>query len=319
MQALVESRKIAGISSGLLQAEEELLSGATGLPTKPVFILGAPRTGSTVLYQAIIHAFGLPYISNLTNQDFPQTPIFGLAIQRWAPRDIGLESHFGKTKGIFGPSEGSAVMSRWFGGGHPSQTASSWIIPGQEEHFVATMAAVERLYGGKPLLIKNAWNCFRIACLAELLPQAKFIWIRRDMREAAESDLEARYLTKGAPDIWNSATPSNVEALRSLPPFQQVVENQYEFNKAIDAGLNSAADGRFVTVWYEDLLADASGVLARIGELLGIDAMQTIDQADISGRASRQISASNAVAIKRYVDANMGRLASHCYRGGEDG
>ena len=49
---------------------------------RSVFVLGAPRTGSTWLYQAICGGLELPFISNLTNDLFPDAPIVGLAIQK---------------------------------------------------------------------------------------------------------------------------------------------------------------------------------------------------------------------------------------------
>src|SRR5262249_8624013 len=146
------------------------------------------------------------------------TPLLGLVIQRGL-RDqtkITFESQFGKTEGTLQPSEASRVLRKWFGGGQPSQLASTEIIPGQEEHLRSTFEAAFRLFR-KPLVIKNAWNCFRIPALARLLPAARFLWVRRDIGTAAKSDLHARYSTKGSPVIWNSATPHNVESLRARP------------------------------------------------------------------------------------------------------
>ena len=146
---------------------------------RSVFVLGAPRTGSTWLYQAICGGLELPFISNLTNDLFPDAPIVGLAIQKSVPVRVGQTSKFGKTEGPFQPSEASSVISNWFGGGHPSQVVSNSFLPGRKEHFYATLAAAEVLFGA-PLVIKNAWNCFRISCLATALPSAHFVWVRRD-------------------------------------------------------------------------------------------------------------------------------------------
>ena len=78
--------------------------------SSPVFVLGAPRTGSTVLYQIMINAFKKCYISNLTNRYFLETPILGMALADGQMFDVPLVSSYGKTDGRWGPSEGSAVM-----------------------------------------------------------------------------------------------------------------------------------------------------------------------------------------------------------------
>lgn len=255
-------------TEGLVATEKTLLDAIAGGTPTGIFILGAPRTGSTLLYQLMADRFELPYIANLTNDRFAATPIVGLAIQKAVPVEIAFESSYGKTAGPFQPSEGSGVMMNWFGGGHPSEIRSTSILEGREAHLRATLAAVDALYGA-PLLVKNAWNCFRIRWLAGALPAARFIWIRRDIRAAAISDLEARYRTKGDPGSWNSATPANVDELRKLPPALQVVENQIAFNRAIAGALAAQAPERSLEVWYEDLVREPDAVLARISMLIG--------------------------------------------------
>ena len=286
---------------------------------RAVFIMGAPRTGSTVLYQAMINAFGFPFISNLVNTCFASTPIIGIAIQSHVDVVVGFESAFGKTEGAFQPSEGSAVMTHWFGGGHPSETLSAGILAGREAHFLKTLAAAEAIWGA-PLLIKNAWNCFRIRDLAEAISKASFIWIRRDIRDAALSDLEARYLTKGNPFAWNSATPANYLELLQRPPPEQVVENQFAFNEAISSALGRHARGRSLEVWYEDLVAEPHTVLARIGSFVavpqGVQAPARINSRDARLRSA--VSAIEAQQLHDYVQSRPERFSSHTYLSRKD-
>lgn len=249
-------------------AEKTLLELGKAISPNPIFILAAPRTGSTYFYQTLVRVFHLPYFSNLTNEFFPTTPIIGLAIQRGVKVRISEKSRFGKTRGPFQPSEGSGPMTHWFGGGHPSQDVSTRILTNREMHFALTLAACQALYDGAALVIKNAWNCFRVEYLAEALPDSRFIWLKRDIRDAAASDLEARYLTKGNVSEWNSATPSNVNELLRLRPEHQVVENQYEYNKAIKQSLGKNEKKRWIDVWFEDFLLKPSKEIERISQFL---------------------------------------------------
>jgi hypothetical protein len=251
------------------ETEQELLRRYDrGGAASAVFILGAPRTGSTALYQAIVHAFGLPFISNSTMAD---APIVGIleSYRLWSGESGRLISEFGKTNGLHAPSEGSAVMARWCGGGHPSEIMSPAILPNQREHMAATLRTVEGATG-KPVVVKNAWNCFRLKSLAEAFPRAGFIWIRRDVMAAARSDLAARYRTKNNPNEWNSATPRNVDELRRRPYWEQVVENQFEFSRAIMEASAGMAPGRFVEVWYEDFCAAPAVELEKLKTNLDI-------------------------------------------------
>jgi hypothetical protein len=237
-----------------------------------LFVLAAPRTGSTVLYQSMVEAFGLPAVSNHANAVTPSHPAVGILASHEARKtgsvsgDFG--SRYGKTDGAHGVSEGSAIFTHWCGGGHPSEIVSPGVLPERAAHMLNTLRAVEAATG-LPLLMKNAWNCFRLADLAARFPNAAFIWLRRDVLTAAESDLAARHAVQGDVQVWNSATPRNVEALRQLPPEAQVLENQFEFSRAISEAAESLAPDRFAEVWYEDFIAAPDTVMQRLAAQLG--------------------------------------------------
>lgn len=233
-----------------------------------VFVIGSPRTGSTLTYQLLVQAFEVSYISNFTAQFYPREPVVGIALEQQlgvgTPR--ATRSSYGKTEGPHSLSEASAVFAHWFGGGHPSEIKSARIKDGKEGHLRSTFAAVEGLTGNT-LLTKNSWNCFRIPAIRRLLPQSFFVWIRRDLVQAARSDLSSRY-RHGGPHIWNSASPANYEEIRKLPYWQQVVEQQFEYNRVVGEDLAEHASGYHLEVWYEDLCADPESQLARLDERL---------------------------------------------------
>jgi hypothetical protein len=296
----------------LAELEESILHSASG-PAPALFVLGSPRTGSTFLYQVLVSAFSLPFIDNLTNQFFPRTPILGLLMGASIPEAIGFSSRYGKTTGLRQPSEGSAVVAHWFGGGHPSQLVSNRVRDGMESHLVATLRATNALLGG-PLTIKNAWNCFRTDYLAAALPAANFVWVRRDIAAAAKSDLQARYATQGRADTWNSATPANVEALRGRPVWEQVVENQFEFGKAIAATRDCLPRDRFVEIWYEDCVADLESTVQTIGAQLGLlrhRAPAIPKETAADEPAAPALRTEEAEALDAYVRANAAKL--HAY------
>ncbi|WP_193370338.1 sulfotransferase family protein [Pelagibius marinus] len=291
---------------------QTLLSARGDAAPTAIFILGAPRTGSTVFYQALCSRFALPFIANLTNDSFAETPIVGLSIQKSLPVQIRYDSRYGKTEGPFQPSEGSAVMTRWFGGGHPSALVSARILEGMEPHFLATLAAAEALFAA-PLVIKNAWHCFRVPYLAEALPSARFIWIRRDVGAAAKSDLAARYHTKGSAQEWNSATPVNVEDLRRLAPAAQVVENQHAFNTAVAAGLTRHAGGRWREIWYEDFCNDPEAVLTDLDGFLERSPVEGACDIEIGRSGAVDLPAVDGDAIDRYLAEQVERLSADSY------
>jgi Sulfotransferase family len=314
----------APAAAALREAEGQLLEAVLA-DTNParapaVFILGSPRTGSTRLYQAMAQFLRLPYIPNLANDVFPDHPalVAPLLRQVFPGLDIPFVARYGKTRGAFQPSEASAVMRGWFGGDHPSETASARVLPGRADQLTRTVAAYRAVFGA-PVMIKNAWNCFRIASLADLLPNARFIWIRRDITASALSDLASRYAVRGDPAAWNSATPANVESLRRLPYWAQVVENQFEFARAIRDGLTAHAPGRHTVLWFEDLVRDPAGTFAQLTtDLKGL--LPSAPPADLSlgagERTEKPFRAGDEANLRAYVEEHRDRLADCWYRAG---
>lgn len=293
-----------------------LLAGVDARNSPSVFILGGPRTGSTLLYQVVARFLRLPYFSNLANEVFAHRPaVAGPLLRDLFDFDqVEFTSAYGKTRGAFQPSEASGVMRQWFGGGHPSQIKSTSVLDGKSEHLANTMAAMHALFG-LPVVTKNPWNCFRVASIAEHLSRAFFVWVRRDIVPSALSDLAARYVVQGSPDVWNSATPARYEAMqKELPYWEQVVENQYEFSKAIRDSLSAHAADRHVEIWYEDLLRDPTACLGELAERLGVPSASSV----VLGRGEKPekpFRPGDEDRLKAYVDQHGERFGPERYRG----
>ena len=272
-----------------------------------VFILASPRTGSTPFYQALVSSSGCPYISNFTNTYFSEYPVIGLSIQHGTKSVDSLKSKYGKTNNLFGASEGSALFANWFGGGHPSQEVSSEAKEEKKSHFEKTVNSISALYG-KPLIIKNAWNCFRIQSIVNIFPMAKFIWLKRDIGEAAKSDLEARYVTKSNPNHWNSATPRNVGDLLKKPYVQQVVENQYEFNISIKKSLELIPSQNWTEVFFEDFIRNPTKIISDMCAFIKCTPRFDNELKDKIRKESIDLSSKDIDDINSYIHDNAKRL-----------
>jgi hypothetical protein len=227
----------------------------------------------------LINAFDFFYFTNFIHTNFPEYPAVGAALNLvFDPSlPIGYESEYGKTKGDFDPSEGSLIFRHWFGGEHPSETHSARVLPGRQEHLIATFKTIYGLTG-KTVLTKNAWNIFRIQAWSSLFPKAIFIWLRRDIRLAAFSDLKARYLRGGA-HVWNSATTANHQEIQRLLYWEQVVEQQYEYNRVIERDLARFCIGRHIELWYEDVFTDPLVHIAHLQEYFELHNFKIVSKA----------------------------------------
>jgi len=264
-----------------------------------IFILGSPRTGSTLIYQIMINLYGLFYFTNLTNNYFYKHPFLGSLLSIPFIRASGYESDHGKTVGLFGPSEGSYIFKNWFGFG-------SKLRPCKKNHIVNTFKRIHSLIH-RPIVMKNAWNCFRIQALAGLFPLAKFIWIRRDIEDASYSDLTARYL-RGSPYVWNSAPPPNRQEIQGMPYWEQVVEQQYEYNKMVKTDLETFGSDSYIELWYEDLCNDLNEQTSSISSFFNLKNVE-------AGLPNFEMKEHNAdtdfIKIREYVKSNVNKFGGY--------
>ena len=220
----------------------------------PIFVVGPPRTGTTLIFQLLTSCFRTTYFCNLSSDWFPGAP---LLTQKFSRAMIGhrpesYRSHYGRTEGWFAQAEATRILNRWFPHQHPSYVEPGSIDLQEFSGFRDTVAAVTN-ESGLPLVCKNAWNCFRLEWLHALFPTAVFVVVRRNIIDSAQSDLEAKIRLKNDRQAWNSASPKEYEAIRAKPYWEQVVDQQYYTWRQMEEDRQSLGSQRFIDVWYEHL------------------------------------------------------------------
>lgn len=258
----------ATLNHALDRAEGHWLDGSERpLPFAPIFILGAPRSGSTLLYQVLVDAFDVGYPTNAHRLLFGSPALVQrIARLRRSARKEAYTSSFGRTEGLWGPNEMGEFWYRFFAR-RPHLAEREDVAP----------AALRRLRGsvrafteacGKPVVFKNLYCSLRIEPLAIALPEALFIVCRRSIVDIAHSLLEARKQLHGDYTTWFSLEPPGIEELRTHPPEVQVVEQARRVYTYIDGKRESIGAQRFFDVEYEHLCADPELTLSAIARFL---------------------------------------------------
>ena len=276
-----------------------------------LFILGSPRVGSTVLFQLVINHFECFFPSNSFNRKFQNQEVnlesFDLSPYLSPLEKVSYISDYGKTLHDGEPSEASAFFGTFFGGEHPSEDKSKAPLPDLAERFVEFCRSLYS-QSRKPLVFKNAWNCFRIRYLSQAIPKACFLWIRRDIADAAFSDLEARR-KRGSTNIWNSATTSDYLEIQKHPYWEQVVEQQYGYARRVGSDLSQFCRDRYFEVWYEDILVEPNLFLEKINNFLSPRGFtirkRKIDRNDLrkSNKREKMLRCEDGAKILRFADS----------------
>ncbi len=252
------------ISGPLRLVELPALRRAAGRPWshQPTFIIGAPRTGSTILYQALTNAYDVAYVDNVACT-FHRNPLVGFALSRSIfgsrPHDSFTSSH-GSTRGGHAPSECGAFWYRW--------------LP-RDRHFVDDMDVGEETVrqirveiaalmnqARKPLLFKNLNAGQRLRLLRRCFPDAKFIYIKRDPVFVVDSILRAR-AARGTPaHQWWSIKPRGYEGILDLPEIEMVVQQVTRINAQIEQDAALFAPSNFRHISYSELSPELVADLA---------------------------------------------------------
>ncbi len=225
---------------------------------KPVFIIAAPRSGSTLLFETLAH-----------------TPGFN---------SFGGEAHW-----LIGDQ--ASLRPGALGIDSNRLTAAD-----ATAELVAAIrqAALGRLQGpdgrppaaGAPLLEKTPKNALRVPFLKQVFPDARFIFLWRDPRENLGSIMEAwrdgGWITfpslPGWDGPWSLLLPPGWQYLRGQPLETVAAWQWRSANQIALDDLQSLPAEDWTHVNYQDFLADPEGTVRRLCDFAEVpfdDALQT--------------------------------------------
>jgi hypothetical protein len=229
----------------------------------PIFVVGAPRTGSTLLFQAVLQHYQVAYISNL----MALMPRWMLRLCRARRRCCSgyrsspRHSRFGYVSGLCAPNEAGAVLRHWFDSPPNLRHAN---------HVRATVATIARL-ANAPLFVKNQVNTIRADALFDLFPEARLLFLTRDPLFTAQSLLMSRRALSTDDRQWWSVAPPGFEAVLEQEPLYQVL---WQVDRLEEMALAAcvARPRQALVVSYEVLCTQTAVTLADIGQAFQLQA-----------------------------------------------
>ncbi len=219
----------------ILEKTKEKRYGQNTPEQFPIFIIGSPRSGTTIFYQILTSALNCEYIDNLTHLA-KKTPVIGKRISHLLfgnQKHHNFQSNYGDTSasGLLAPSEGGQI---WH---HLLNSSAETFKP---EHFSreALTKVRRKLYTllniyQKPFIAKNTYNSLRLELLSRLHPGTKIIWVKRDPFFTAQSIYFARQKNIGDINKWWGVRTATFDADQHLPFAEQIVKQIFEVEKHI--------------------------------------------------------------------------------------
>lgn len=234
---------------------------------RPIFILGAPRSGTTLLLQVLALSGCFGYPSNFVSR-FWSAPYLGALVQqmildpRYNFRDelgdlaggvspISLRSNLGKTQGARSPNEFWYFWRRFFPFETGKQYSAEELNLDACRQFITELRAWQAVEQ-KPLVLKAIIANWNILPLAQLVPSAIFLYIRRNKADNIMSLLKAREQFYGDRKQWYSFKTPGYERLVALPAEDQVVAQVCLHQMLIEPQLEQLPPEQKLMVDYED-------------------------------------------------------------------
>lgn len=227
-----------------------------------VLVVGAPRSGTTVLMQWL-RAVGLAVPSNLAAR-FSVNPLFAGMLQRLLTdpslgfRDElavgsssdGFSSSYGKTKGLLAPHEFSFYFRRFF-----PVTVGEELTPEQlSQCDTAGFLEGLRRFGealGVPVGVKAMLIQYHLKLFLEDR-RVVVIHTVRDEPDNVVSLLGHRSVVAGDPQEWISVRPPEYAWLRELSPVEQVAGQVHFTNQRIRQQLADFPADRVLRLHHEE-------------------------------------------------------------------
>mgnify|MGYP001819347225 FL=1 len=219
---------------------------------RPIIIVAAPRSGSTLLFETLSHAQSLWTIGGESHMIF---------------------EHIDKLNPQLGVCQSNRLVA---------EDADRTTIERIREAFITRLRNPEgQLYRdmqastencGPRFLEKTPKNSLRIPFLEKVFPDARYIYLYRDPRENLSSMIEAwrssDFVTyPGLPDWhgpWSLMLPPDYQQVRGKS-LEEVVAFQWQAaNQTILDDLDELAAGRWTAVSYAELVADAPATVERL-------------------------------------------------------
>ncbi len=216
-----------------------------------ILIVGAPRSGTTLLYQTLARFLPVSYLQNFTAL-FPRSPLIASAKlgPRLQTRAADYHSYYGNTAGWTAPNDGFHVWNRWLGTDRyrVAQQLSPAAQQDMQRFFNAWLSSFQ-----KPLLNKNNRNTACVALLASALRNVYFIEARREPAFVVQSLLQAREHIQGSKAIgWGLASAPQTRGAQNLDYVSEVCEQVFRIEQRLQSDKQRVAPERFLSIAYED-------------------------------------------------------------------
>jgi len=237
-----------------------------------VFVVGLPRSGTTLLTQVLAYCLDAGYVNNFAAR-FWLAPVHGLRLARLIAGDAGpvsFESDYARTRSLLDIHEFGYFWRFWL----KKETFDDVVHAREREGEIdwnglrRTLANVQHELG-KPLVAKNMLGAYHMPRLREVLGRVLFVYVERDPLDICVSILDARRKYYDDPRTWWSYIPAEYPLLKDRDEWEQVAGQVHYLGRYLERELRAVGEDAVVRVTYEQLVGEPAAVLEAVAARAG--------------------------------------------------
>ncbi len=253
-----------------------------------MYVIGLPRSGTTLLTQVMFNGLNIACTSNLVAR-FWSAPLFGFSLAKAVcgrAKAKEFLSQYGKSTDPRSPHEFSYFWHALLKINGDHAAGASYNMSDSEANLLdlkSTLVNINHIVGGpvvyKPLELVLPF----LTKLRLLLPQSMFVYLERDPVDVALSLAQGRLDYYGDVERWFSSQPDNYEQIKSLPFDEQIAMQVLSLRRMYREAIATLPEDNLLHVRYEDLCGYPHQVLTSLvdkSRRLGYQGMH-IEDADI--------------------------------------
>lgn len=233
-----------------------------------LWVLGLPRSGTTLLTQLIAFCLDVGYVNSLMAR-FWLAPLSGARLSRLVVGDfknVDYSSRYGKSGNVSIPHEFSYFWQHWLKMEHmPPYDPAAAVGEIDWSGLRQTLLGMAAIFG-KPMVHKALYVGYHVARFDEVFQKSIFLYIERDPSDVAVSICKARMDYYSDLDEWWSLYPIDYEELVGRPYWEQIAGQISSLSSMFRNQLEVLPKANALWISYRELCDDPQGVLNRIVE-----------------------------------------------------
>jgi len=241
-----------------------------------IFVLGLPRSGTTLLTQLLCDCLDVGYIDNIAAR-FWLAPLIGIKLSKAIlgnKRKTKYESDFGETICISDPHEFTYFWHYWLMMKEEQDfyCKDLHIDEINWKDFYQTMASIQNEFD-KPIVMKGILSAYYMKKITEVLDNVIWIYIERNLHDVCWSILEARKRHYNSFKEWWGTLPPNYLEIIKLSPLKQIKEQVYSLRDVYDKKIKQVQP-KTICISYKDVCDNPKLILGRIKEKCNVDILK---------------------------------------------